>query len=133
MIDLTVDEAVLKSAVKQAKVRNFKIPTFKQMRDPSLIPDDVKQRLGSVGLWDLDPLNLFRITWHNEPTPTGGGFGGVNYLEVPSEISGVDARIVMLEGKWFPTGAHKVGAAFGCLAPRLVSGQFDPATQKAVW
>ena len=133
MIDLTVNEAVLKSAVKQAKVRDFKIPTFKQMRDPSLIPDDVKQRLGSVGLWDLDPLNLFRITWHNEPTPTGGGFGGVNYLEVPSEISGVDARIVMLEGKWFPTGAHKVGAAFGCLAPRLVSGQFDPATQKAVW
>ncbi len=36
-------------------------------------------------------------------------------------------------GKWFPTGAHKVGAAFGCLAPRLVTGQFDPTTQKAVW
>ncbi|MGB5168300.1 MAG: pyridoxal-phosphate dependent enzyme [Acidimicrobiia bacterium] len=133
MIDLTVNEAVLKSAVAQARVRDFKIPTFKQMRDPSLVPDDVKQRLGSVGLWDLDPLNLYRITWHNEPTPSGGGFGGVNYLEIPPEISGVDARIVMLEGKWFPTGAHKVGAAFGCLAPRLVSGQFDPVTQKAVW
>ena len=133
MIDLTVNEAVLKSAVQQAKARDFRIPTFKQMRDPSLIPDDVKTRLGSVGLWDLDPINLYRINWHNDPTPTGGGFGGVNYLEVPSEISGVDARIVMLEGKWFPTGAHKVGAAFGCLAPRLVSGQFDPVTQKAVW
>jgi cysteine synthase len=133
MIDLTVNDAVLQSAVQQAKARDFKIPTFKQMRDPSLIPDDVKQRLRSVGLWDLDPLNLYRITWHNDPTPTGGGFGGVNYLEVPSEVSGVDARIVMLEGKWFPTGAHKVGAAFGCLAPRLVSGQFDPVTQKAVW
>ena len=133
MIDLTVNEAVLKSAVQQAKARDFRIPTFKQMRDPSLIPDDVKTRLGSVGLWDLDPINLYRINWHNDPTPTGGGFGGVNYLEVPSEVSGVDARIVMLEGKWFPTGAHKVGAAFGCLAPRLVSGQFDPATQKAVW
>jgi cysteine synthase len=36
-------------------------------------------------------------------------------------------------GKWFPTGAHKVGAAFGCLVPRLVTGQFDPSTQKAVW
>jgi cysteine synthase A len=133
MIDLTVNEAVLESAVRQAKVRDFKIPTFKQMRDPSLIPDDVKARLGSVGLWDLNPLNLYRITWHNEPTETGGGFGGVNYLEVPSAISGVDARIIMLEGKWFPTGAHKVGAAFGCLVPRLVSGQFDPVTQKAVW
>jgi cysteine synthase A len=133
MIDLTVNEAVLASAVQQAKERDFRIPTFKQMRDPSLIPDDIKARLGNVGLWDQDPLNLFRITWHNEPVPFGGGFGGVNYLEVPSEISGVDARIVMLEGKWFPTGAHKVGAAFGCLVPRLVTGQFDPATQKAVW
>jgi cysteine synthase A len=133
MIDLTVNEAVLASAVQRAKERNFKIPTFKQMRDPSLVPDEVKQQLADVGLWDLNPLNLYRITWHNEPTPSGGGFGSVNYLEIPPEISGVDARIVMLEGKWFPTGAHKVGAAFGCLAPRLVSGQFDPVTQKAVW
>jgi cysteine synthase len=133
MIDLTVNETVLASAVQQAKERDFRIPTFKQMRDPSLIPDDIKSRLSNVGLWDQDPLNLFRITWHNEPVPFGGGFGGVNYFEVPSEISGVDARIVMLEGKWFPTGAHKVGAAFGCLVPRLVTGQFDPATQKAVW
>jgi cysteine synthase len=133
MIDLTVNEQVLASAVTQARERSFRIPTFAQMRDPGLIPLDVTERLRSIGLWDLDPLNLYRITWHNEPVPSGGGFGGVNYLEVPSEISGVDARIVMLEGKWFPTGAHKVGAAFGCLAPRLVTGQFDPATQKAVW
>jgi cysteine synthase A len=54
-------------------------------------------------------------------------------LEFPSSITGVDARIIALVGKWFPTGAHKVGAAFGCLVPRLVSGQFDPTTQKAVW
>jgi len=133
MIDLTVNETVLASAVQQAKERDFRIPTFKQMRDPSLIPDDIKTRLSNVGLWDQDPLNLFRITWHNDPVPFGGGFGGVNYFEVPPEISGVEARIVMLEGKWFPTGAHKVGAAFGCLVPRLVTGQFDPATQKAVW
>ena len=133
MIDLTVNESVLASAVQQSRERNFKIPTFKMMKDPSLIPEDVKERLADVGLWDLDPINLYRITWHNEPKTSGGGFGGVNYFEVPSSISGVDARIVMMEGKWFPTGAHKVGAAFGCLVPRLVTGQFDPATQKAVW
>ena len=79
------------------------------------------------------PRNLFRITWHNEPKASGGGFGGVNYLELPSSLTGVPARIVVLVGKWFPTGAHKVGAAFGCLVPRLVTGQFDPTTQKAVW
>jgi cysteine synthase len=54
-------------------------------------------------------------------------------MEIPSEISGVDARIIALLGKWFPTGSHKVGATFGCLVPRLVTGQFDPTQQKAVW
>jgi cysteine synthase len=89
--------------------------------------------LKGIGLWDLHPRNLFRITWKNEPVPSGGGFGGVNYMELPKSLTGVDARIVVLVGKWFPTGAHKVGAAFGCLVPRLVTGQFDPTTQKAVW
>ena len=87
MIDLTINEAVLTSAVARAKERDFKIPTFKQMRDPSLIPDDVKARLADVGLWDLDPINLYRITWHNEAKAAGGGFGGINYFEVPSEVS----------------------------------------------
>jgi len=45
----------------------------------------------------------------------------------------VPARIVGMVGKFFPTGAPKVGAGFGCLVPRLVSGSFDPTTQKAVW
>ena len=133
MIDLTVNEDVLASAVGRAHERHITIPTFAQMRDPGLVPDDITERLGDVGLWDVDPLNLYRITWHNEPVAHGGGFGGVNHIEIPPEVSGVDARIIMLVGKWFPTGAHKVGAAFGCLAPRLVSGQFDPVTQKAVW
>ena len=69
---------------------------------------------------------MYRITWNNEPVDTGGGFGGVNYLEFPPELTGVPARIIALVGKWFPTGAHKVGATFGCLAPTLVTGQFDP-------
>jgi cysteine synthase len=133
MIDLTANPAGLEHAVARARERDIVIPTFAQMRHPGTIPDHVVDRLGSVGLWDLDPLNLFRITWHNEPVEKGGGFGPVNYLEFPSELTGVDARIVALVGKWFPTGAHKVGAAFGCLVPRLVTGQFDPTTQKSAW
>jgi cysteine synthase len=133
MIDLTVNEATLDSAVGRARERGIRIPTFAQMRNPALIPDEVKAQLQDVGLWDLDPLNLYRITWHNEPVAHGGQYGPVNYLELPPELTGVDARILMLVGKWFPTGAHKVGAAFGCLVPRLVTGQFDPTTQKAVW
>ena len=133
MIDLTVNEAVLESAAEVARNQSIRIPTFKQMKNPELVPQSIKTQLRDVGLWDLDPLNLYRITWKNEPTPHGGGYGDVNYMVLPSELTGIDAKIVMLIGKWFPTGAHKVGAAFGCLAPRLVTGQFDPATQKAVW
>jgi cysteine synthase A len=133
MIDLTINEAKLQRAVQRARERNVIVPTFAQMRDPSLVPDPIKARLKNIGLWDVNSLNLFRITWKNEPTPRGGGFGGVNYLELPPSLTGVPARIIALVGKWFPTGAHKVGATFGCLVPRLVTGQFDPTTQKAVW
>ncbi|MFH1183609.1 MAG: pyridoxal-phosphate dependent enzyme [Chloroflexota bacterium] len=132
-IDLSIDKGRRKNAIRRAKERNIVIPTFAQMRDPATVPAAVKRELKSIGMWDLHPRNLFRISWHNEPQPSGGAFGGVNYLELPGSLTGVEARIVVLVGKWFPTGAHKVGAAFGCLVPRLVTGQFDPTTQKAVW
>jgi cysteine synthase len=133
MIDLSINEQKLRRAVERARERNILIPTFAQMRDPSLIPAGVKARLADIGLWDVNSLNLFRITWKNEPKAHGGGFDGVNYVELPPSLTGVPARILCLVGKWFPTGAHKVGATFGCLVPRLVTGQFDPTTQKAVW
>ena len=133
MIDLSVNEAGLAKAVQRAKEKNIVVPTLSQMVDPKKIPAKVVQGLASVGLWDVNPLNLFRINWHNAPVEKGGGFGGVNFIELPSALTGVEARIIALVGKWFPTGAHKVGAAFGCLAPRLVTGQFDPTSQKAVW
>ncbi len=133
MIDLTIDPKGLEHAVKRARARDIIIPTFAQQKDPSLIPAKIKEELATIGLWDIHPRNLFRITWKNEPVGEGGEFDGVNYVEIPSELTGVDARILALVGKWFPTGSHKVGAAFGCLVPRLVTGQFDPTWQKAVW
>ena len=132
-IDLTVHPDRLERTIKRVRERNIIIPTFEQMRDPSRMPDKIKEELKDIGLWDLHPRNLFRITWHNEPTAHGGLFGGLNYIEFPESLTGTPARIIALVGKWFPTGAHKVGAAFGCLAPRLVTGQFDPTQQKAVW
>jgi cysteine synthase len=132
-IDLSVIKDRRKRAIQRAREKNIIIPTYAQMKDPTKVPAKVKQELAKIELWDVAPRNLFRITWHNEPKTSGGGFGGVNTLELPSSLTGVPARIVVLVGKWFPTGAHKVGAAFGCLVPRLVTGQFDPSTQKAVW
>jgi cysteine synthase len=64
---------------------------------------------------------------------SGGLFGRPNFIELPSKLTGVDAKIICMVGKYFPTGCHKVGASFGCLAPRLVTGQFNSAEQKAVW
>jgi cysteine synthase A len=133
----TIDLSVLKDrrqrVIQRAREKNIIIPTFAQMKDPSRVPAKVKDELAKTGLWDVAPRNLFRITWRNEPKASGGSFGEVNHLELPPSLTGVPARIVVLVGKWFPTGAHKVGAAFGCLVPRLVTGQFDPTTQKAVW
>ena len=133
MIDLTINEENLERAVQKARERGIVIPTLSQQIHPETIPEKIKDRLKSIGLWDVNPLNLFRITWKNEPVLAGGLFGGVNYVEFPPELTGVKARIFALVGKWYPTGAHKVGATFGCLVPRLVTGQFDPTSQKAAW
>lgn len=133
MIDLSVDEQGRRRAAQRARERGILIPTFAEMRDPTRIRPEIRAELGAVGLWDVHPRNLFRITWKNEPVKHGGGFGRVNYLEFPSALTGVRARVIALVGKWFPTGAHKVGATFGCLVPRLVTGQFDPTTHKAAW
>lgn len=133
MIDLTINQEQLKRTVQRAKERNIAIPTFDQMKNPERIPQKIKDQLKDVGLWDVNSLNLFRITWKNEPVKSGGLYGGVNFVELPKEITGVDARIIALVGKWFPTGAHKVGATFGCLVPRLITGQFDPTSHKAIW
>jgi cysteine synthase len=132
-IDLTVIKDRQERAINRMRERNIILPTFAQMKNPDLIPAKIKEELRSIGLWDVHPRNLFRITWHNQPIPQGGQFNGVNYIELPSSLTGTKARVIALVGKWFPTGAHKVGAAFGCLVPRLVTGQFDPSTQKAVW
>jgi len=126
-----IDRAVVKKTAARCKAKGITIPTFAQMRDPEEIPQSIKSRLPAIGLWDINPLNLYRISWkYNIRT---GLYGGVNYIEIPREITGVKARIIGIIGKYFPTGAHKVGAAFGCLVPRLVSGEFDPEVHKAVW
>jgi len=126
-------EKVLENTIQRCRERNIIIPTYEEMADPTKIPQGIRAELGELGLWDLNSRNLFRITWKNEPVAKGGGFGNVNFIEVPHELTGVEARIFMLVGKYFPTGAHKVGATFGPLVTRLVEGEFDPTRQKAVW
>ena len=128
-----IRQDVLDRSIARARAQNILLPTIAQQKDPTRVPEAIRARLKDIGLWDVDPANLFRITWKNEPVEHGGGFNEGNCLEFPPELTGVDARIVGILGQWFPTGAHKVGAAYGCLVPRLVTGNFDPENQKAVW
>jgi cysteine synthase A len=133
VLDLSVKPEVLETTVRFCREKGITLPTFAMMRDPRLVPESIRRVLASIGLWDVHPANLYRITWKNEPEERGGLFGGVNHIVLPRELTGCPARILVLVGRYFPTGAHKVGATFGCLAPRLVTGQFNPLTTKAVW
>ena len=133
LINLSMHEDVRAKNIQRCREQGVVLPTFAEMVDPSTAPEQIKQTLSHTGLWDVNPANLFRVTWHNEPTEKGGVFGDVNYIEVPRSITGTKARILALAGKWFPTGVHKVGATYACLAPALVTGNFDAVDQQAVW
>jgi cysteine synthase len=119
------------AALARCRERGIVIPTFAEQRGPGTIDPAIRAALPRVDMQAVDPLNLFRITWHNDVST--GGFGPVNALEIPPELSGARVHVLGLVGAHFPTGAHKVGAAFGCLVPRLVGGSFDPTRHKAVW
>jgi cysteine synthase len=125
------NEQFLENSIRRCRDRQILLPTFAQLKRPEQIPEQIRNQLKQIAINDLHPLNLFRINWFNDPQ--SGDIGGVNYLEMPPEISGARARIVGLVGKHFPTGAHKVGATYGCLAPFLVSGRFNPEYHRAVW
>jgi cysteine synthase len=121
----------LDNTIARCKKQNIILPTFNQLKYPDTISNQIKSSLNNINIQELHPLNLFRINWRNDNLT--GEFGDINYLEIPKEITGVKARIVGLVGKFFPTGAHKVGATYGCLAPYLVTGKFNPDYHKAVW
>ncbi|HSB78851.1 MAG TPA: pyridoxal-phosphate dependent enzyme [Candidatus Methylomirabilis sp.] len=133
MLDLRVNEEVLKSTVKFCREKGITLPTFAMMQDPRLMPESIRKILAATSPWDVHPANLYRITWKNEPKERGGLFGNVNHIVLPTTLTGCSANILVLLGRYFPTGAHKVGSTFGCLVPRLVTGQFNPLTTKAVW
>ena len=66
MIDLRINKEGLKHNIEKAKENHIIIPTIAQMQNPDLIPEKIKEKLTHTGLWDVDPVNLFRISWHNE-------------------------------------------------------------------
>ena len=127
------------NAITRFRKNGILLPTFAQLRDPSTIPASIQQKLASIDKDAPDPTNLFRVHWFNEHADQAGenypGFTDVpTHIELPSELTGVDARIVLAFGNRFPMiRAHKVLAAYSCLAARLVTGRFDPINNRAIW
>ena len=121
-----VDARALERTVAGLREARVALPTFGQLANPGLIPPNVRAAVAGVGADAADPLNLFRVHWYN-----GASRADVvdvpEHLVLPRELTGVDATIVVALGDRFPLiGAHKVLAAYGCLAPRLVSGRVRP-------
>jgi len=119
--------------VQQFRDRNIRLPTFAQLADPTTIPKDILQELEGIDPDAAHPLNLFRIHWYN--TFDRKGVQSVpGHIVLPESLTGVKAPIIVVFGERFPMiNAHKVLAAYGCLAPRLVNGEFDPTKNKALW
>src|SRR5664279_6574334 len=128
-----VDATVYENTVVRFREAHIGLPTFAQLADASLTPGKVRAALEGVGPDDAHPLNLFRVNWYNDDARRGLAPVPAHVV-LPKALTGVDARIVVAFGDRFPMiGAHKVLAAYGCLVPRVITGQFDPTRHRAIW
>jgi cysteine synthase len=100
-------------------------PTFAEMREPSRLPTALHERALEARARPLDPLNLFNVGWKSE--------GAVPHTVLPEALTGVRAPIVVLSGRRFPTGSHKVGPAYSVLAEKQIAGECEPGTHTLVF
>ncbi|OGN86142.1 MAG: pyridoxal-5'-phosphate-dependent protein subunit beta [Chloroflexi bacterium GWC2_73_18] len=128
-----IDAGVYDRTVCRFRDARIAMPTFAELADPDRIPGGVAASLAGVEPDAPDPRNLFRVHWYNGPD-RWNRVRLPEHLVLPKELTGVDAPVVIALGDRFPMiHAHKVLAAYGCLAPRIITGQFDPTAQRAVW
>jgi len=128
-----VDAKVYENTVARCRQEGIVLPTFGELAEPSRIPAARREELRSIEPDAPHPANLFRVHWHNDASRRAVADVPVHVV-LPESFTGVKAQIVVALGDRFPMiGAHKVLAAYGCLAPRLVTGQFDPTRHRALW
>jgi cysteine synthase len=133
MVTEVVDAGARDRSIERFRQQRILLPTFAQLRDPETIPAAVRAALASVDPDVPDARNLFRVHWRNR-LGTAEWSSVPEHLELPPALTGVPARIVLALGNRFPMiGAHKVLAAYACLAPRVVTGRFDPTVHRAIW
>jgi cysteine synthase len=91
-------------------------PAYKEMLHPELLPPVIRRGALEAASQELDPLNLFNITWR-------GGDGRIRYIVLPKELTGVAANIIVMVGRHFPSGSHKVGPAYSTLMEGELAGE----------
>jgi cysteine synthase len=124
---------VRRRAAAHLRSAGVRLPTFTELAEPETVPLAIRAGLAGVDPDAPDPANLYRVNWFNDMARTGQ-VAAPAFVELPSALTGVEARIVLALGALFPMiRAHKVLPAYACLAPRLVAGRFDPTRQRAVW
>jgi len=128
-----VDAAVRARTIAHFRSRGIALPTFAELEDPTRMPAKVREKLAAIAPDAAAPLNLYRVHWYNQADRKG--LADVpGHVVLPESLTGVKAPIVVALGERFPMiSAHKVLAAYGCLAPRIITGQFDPTRNKAIW
>jgi cysteine synthase len=128
-----VDNAVYSRTVQSFRDAGVVLPTFAQLTDPEVIPAATRGALETIGADEPHPLNLFRVHWHNDSSRRRQA-AVPEHIVLPEALTGVKAAIIVVLGDRFPMiRAHKVLAAYACLAPRIITGQFDPTVHKALW
>ena len=126
-------ESIISKTSEYFKKKGIVLPKISELCDPTTIEKNITNKLKGVDKNAIDPLNLFRVHWFNNRDQKN--FAKVpEHIVLPNEFTGVEAKIIVNIGKLFPLiTAHKVLAAYGCLLPRILSGDFDYSKQKAVW
>jgi len=128
-----VDRTAYDRTVQRFQKDGIRLPKISQLADPASLAPALIDGLRTVDPDTPDARNLFRVHWHNAEDRQSLSEVPA-YAIVPPELTGIDAKIIVMIGSRFPMiRAHKVLAAYGCLVPRLVTGAFDPAHHRAVW
>ena len=130
LADRILDETALANSVERFRERGIHLPTFAQLADPSAF--DHAALVGDADPQGPDARNLWRVHWYNDLA--GNRVRVPDHVVLPKALTGVESPIIVLFGDRFPMiTAHKVLAAYACLAPRVVTGQFDPTHHRAIW
>ena len=128
-----MNESVISKTSEYFKKKGIVLPKISELCNPHTVNKNIINKLKSVDKDAMDPLNLFRVHWFNNRDHIG--FSKVpEHIVLPNKFTGVEAKIIVNVGRLFPLiAAHKVLAAYGCLLPRILNGDFDYSKHKAVW